>query len=105
MSVRLTNRFPEIEKELPVRVHEAILSGAHKIARDASDHAPVESGTLRDSIAAEPSHTGAEIKAAWYWFFVEFGTSHSPAKPFMIPAAEANRDNLARDVSAELKRL
>lgn len=28
----------------------------------------------------------AGVYADWFWFFGEFGTSHQPARPFMIPA-------------------
>jgi HK97 gp10 family phage protein len=30
----------------------------------------------------------AGIYGDWYWFFGEFGTSHEPARPFMIPALQ-----------------
>jgi HK97 gp10 family phage protein len=46
---------------------------------------------------------------AWYWFWVEFGTSKMKARPFMRPAFESRkRDALAvfsRDLSAGVRRL
>jgi HK97 gp10 family phage protein len=45
------------------------------------------------------------IWAAWYYFFVEFGTAHSAAKPFLIPAVEAHRETIDRLARGELDKL
>jgi HK97 gp10 family phage protein len=37
-------------------------------------------------------HNNRDVNVgAWYWRFVEFGTSKMPAKPFMVPAFEISK--------------
>ena len=44
--------------------------------------------------------------AAWYWFFVEFGTQRGvDAHPFIMPAYEAHRDDIVKGVAAALRSL
>lgn len=45
------------------------------------------------------------IYAAWYWHFVEYGTSRSVAKPFITPAVEAGTPALLAEVKASLRSL
>lgn len=62
----------------------------------------VNTGLLRRSIAVKRSKMsgnviGAEVytrmgksavNAGWYWHFIEYGTTHSPAEPFVGPSLE-----------------
>lgn len=89
MAVVLRNRIPEIMAELPIRTKELALLIAEETASAARDRAPVDTGTLRDSIEAESAAGGAAVHAVWYWFLVEFGTTFQPGNPYMIPALEA----------------
>ncbi|MCW2898567.1 MAG: hypothetical protein JWO67_832 [Streptosporangiaceae bacterium] len=62
-----------------------------KLAADVADEAqrlaPVRSGTLRDSIHVEDGPDGVQVVAsAPYAAYVELGTRHMPAEPFMVPA-------------------
>lgn len=45
------------------------------------------------------------IYAAWYWYFLEFGTVKSPPRPYMMPAVESGRAELYGLVATELRRL
>lgn len=45
------------------------------------------------------------VWAAWYWHFPEFGTAEVAARPYMMPAAEAEREGLEHRARAALRRL
>lgn len=59
---------------------------AAKVAETAKDLAPVKSGNLRESISA--TENGEVVTTANYYAEVEYGTSTTPAQPFVTPAAE-----------------
>lgn len=46
--------------------------------------------------------------AAWYWFFVEFGTSRQPGRPFLTPAFEVKKmeavDVFVRELAKQVDR-
>lgn len=102
-----SDRFPEIIAKLPELANAAVRKSAEDIAAAARTAAPVDSGDLLDSIEARQ-----ESKTAWvveakefYAPFIEYGTpphvvgglyagaKHpgTPPRPFMTPAAEAER--------------
>lgn len=58
---------------------------AMEIATLAKQLAPVDTGTLRDSITAEP---GGVFVYAPYAMFVEYGTVDTPAQPYLRPAVD-----------------
>ncbi len=72
---------------------------AQDVAVDAAAMAPVDTGQLRDSITAEADRVTTDVEYAAY---VEYGTSDTPAQPFMRPAADTVDDehalNLGRAV-------
>ncbi|NLH60632.1 MAG: hypothetical protein GX452_04435 [Ignavibacteriales bacterium] len=57
----------------------------------------------------EEAHEIAGVLEEWviagmpYASFVEFGTSRMAAKPFLVPALEANKDTIIRILSEVLK--
>lgn len=68
---------------------------AQAIANEAKVRAPVDTGNLRQNILAvqvDPLHwrTGVTNNAA-YAIYVEFGTRHMAAQPFLRPAFEVVR--------------
>lgn len=72
---------------------------AQAIAAGAKSRAPVDSGDLRDSIHVEHVDEGVYAVVAgdsdvFYGHMVENGTVRTPAHPFLVPAAEAEKDNL-----------
>lgn len=91
---------------------------AANVRNDMRRRAPKVSGTLRKAIVSKRSRgsrnsieagvyvtKGAEAKNdAFYWFFVEYGTQHSPAKPFAAPAIEAARATYKDDLAKEIDR-
>lgn len=66
------------------------------VAEDARRMAPVDTGTLRDSIDAEVSGSGTEIVVRVgsnvdYAVYVEMGTSEQSAQPYLRPAVTKKR--------------
>jgi HK97 gp10 family phage protein len=108
MPAKLTSRIPQIQASLPVRVGGAIRAGTERIEQRAKaaapDRPPLGEG-LVESIEARDGEDGYGIYAAWYWHFNEFGTTTQPARPFMLPAAEAEVDNIQAGVVAVLRKL
>ena len=112
MPTRLESRFPMIAAELLPRVREAVGEAADLVAEDARRRAPVGPGDvhLRDHISVEPKGVSGFLVLAgneetFYGHMVEFGTSHSAPRPFLLPAAEENVDAGAALVTAALRGL
>ena len=65
-------------------------------------------GTLRASIEAEPvTRQGGKsiawvIASAYYAKYMEFGTAHNAAYPFLRPAAEESRDRVADLIGVQI---
>jgi HK97 gp10 family phage protein len=106
----LKSRLPMITAQLRPRVSAAVKEAAETIAVGAKERVHVDSGDLRDSIHVE--RTGAAEYSViagdenvFYGHLEEFGTSHSPPHPFLVPAAEAGRSVAAGLVTAALRGL
>ena len=69
-------------------VREALLTTAADIVNLSKQLAPVDTGALKESISADPvSSTRVLIGSDRdYSPFVEYGTSQSPAQPYLTPA-------------------
>lgn len=107
-------------------------AGAREIQKEAQGRAPVDTGRMRDNVyikrirelvtelsegwfvgvrmgpkRRKDKATGKVTKDysndAWYWRFVEFGTRHIPARPFMRPAFEAKKEAAVEAIAAKLK--
>jgi HK97 gp10 family phage protein len=108
--VAYTSRIPQITIELAAKVDAALKAGAEAVERDAKARAPVNTGKLRAAIHTDRQGPGEYAVVAgdddvFYGHLVEFGTTYTPAHPFMIPAAEAKRQAVAASVAAALKGL
>lgn len=78
------------------------------------------SGTLRDNIVVRREKkkfqrnqaqlrigvlSGSRVEdGAWYWRFVEFGTSKQPARPFLVPAFESTKYGLSEMIKHSLRK-
>lgn len=122
MPAVLKSRFPEITTSLPLKARAAIQAGTERIAADARHRAPVshdvhhgyQPGSLRDSIEARSGSaeagvvSGTEVYgifAAWYYRFPEFGTRYFAAEPFIVPAAESGKAEVAAAVTEAMRSL
>lgn len=113
MAATLKSRLPQIAAELRPRVNEAVEAGAEIIAERARarvpDAPPQGQGLIAAIHVEDAGSSGYSVLAGdaevFYGHMVEFGTSHSAAHPFLIPAAEESREAVAGLVTAALRRL
>lgn len=114
------NRLPQIAATLPRRVQASVKAGAELIAEEARhrvpDAPPLGEG-LVDAIhveytrrkAGEGGGGGYLVVAGdedvFYGHLVEFGTVRSAPHPFLLPAAEAKREEVVGLVNAALAKL
>jgi len=106
----LRSRIPSIAAQLQARVDGALRAGAEAIEQQAKQRVPVASGDLRDAIHVEREAMGEYAVVAgddnvFYGHMVEFGTARVPARPFLVPAAEASRDTIVTAVTTVLRGL
>ena len=91
-SVRVVfNNFPAIQAGLRSKAGMVVRKAALDIEARAKTKAPVDTGALRNSIAAQkhPSKpfSWVVIVGVEYGIYQEFGTVHHGAQPFLFPAA------------------
>lgn len=99
-----TKELDRLAGKLGVNVDRALASIAEQVQGEAAVRAPVDTGALKNSIAAEK-------KSQFLWWVAdgveygihqEFGTSRMSAQPFMIPAVESVRRQVAKIIGEEL---
>lgn len=102
----LDSRLPMIAAEMLPLVETAVRSGAELIARQAK--VPVASGELRDAIHVDETEDGHMVVAGdddvFYGHLVENGTTITPPRPFLVPAAEASREEVVAGIAAALRK-
>ena len=118
---QLMLELAEIASHIEPNVVEGLDEVADKIVKDAKELCPVDTGALKRSIRKERElrslclstysigvaagghvknpRTGREVDYAAY---VEFGTSRTPAHPFMGPAVEKNNGEIRRILSKKI---
>lgn len=99
MAATLKSRLPGIAASLQPRVSAAVKEGAERIREAAQERVRVRTEELHHAIHTE--HVGPAAYAvvagdddAFYGHMLEFGTAHSPAFPFLVPAVEAEKDTV-----------
>ena len=121
MPATLKSRFPQIIAGLDPRVNAATRMGAELIAARAKARVPDAPPIGRGLVSAihvestEEAYAGAGTEGGYlvmagdqehfYGHMLEFGTVKMGAQPFLIPAAEESRAEVAGLVSAALKTL
>ncbi len=87
------NHLPKLTREMRPKAAAVVRETALNIERDAKERAPVRTGTLRRSIHTVPTgELSAEVgPSVEYGTYVELGTRKMAARPYLIPAAEAER--------------
>lgn len=100
MGATLKSRLPEIAAELRPKVSATVKKGAQLVAADAEARVPVGPPDvhLRDNFhvtrlgpAEYEVSVGDRDGGPFYAHMVEFGTTHSAPRPFLIPALEARQ--------------
>ena len=111
----LYERLSEMGRKGGVIANAALREAAEPIAEEARRRAPKISGTLRDEIKVLNVSTKQGVKGikvgikntqngpAFYSRFLEFGSSHQNAKPFLRPAFWAKRDEAKKIIIERTK--
>lgn len=84
------DNLPKLTPALNRRVEQIVEGAAFACEGQAKAFAPVDTGTLRNSIQASPESPKSWIVAVGvdYGVHQEFGTGRIPAHPYMTPATE-----------------
>lgn len=100
-------KLPEVAR---AAANKAVDESRKAVVADAKQRVPVLTGALKKSIGSRLDKRRAKATVfakAPHAHLVEFGTVHSDAKPFMMPAAEAERGNFegrARTIAQDIER-
>lgn len=95
----LENKLPPIIKGMETQARQIVAKAALDIQAHAQQAVPVDTGTLKNSIratqvggnAASGSISWRVVVGADYGMYVEWGTVHTAARPFLGPAVNAVR--------------
>lgn len=101
------NRFPVIAAALPVLTSAAVRKAALDVEAYAKTIVPVDTGALKNSITTEfeGDFSATVAPHTEYDVYVEFGTRHMSAQPYMTPAAEVVRPAFIDAMEQLLRRL
>jgi HK97 gp10 family phage protein len=99
------NRLGAIADELKRGAGAAVAKAAHDIEAQAKSRAPVDTGALRNSIAARQEAALAWIVAVGveYGIYPEFGTYKMGARPYLLPAFNTVAPSLTKALEALVK--
>lgn len=122
---RLKQRLARVPKEAKVEIRKALTIAAEQITMTQRGFAPVEDGTLRNSIRHSPMNEsggrfGVQIEAGGpattrivregqsatydYALAKEFGTEDAPAHPFFFPGYRANKKRAKARINRAIKK-
>jgi HK97 gp10 family phage protein len=116
-SAELTARLENLASRIGELSDEVLVELAERIVEDAKALCPVDTGSLKRSIRYERDPEGGVIIVAGgggvvnprtrrevdYAAYVEFGSSRSPAQPFLQPALEKNLPSLDALLSGKIE--
>lgn len=103
---KLLSQFKKLKNIDPT---PGLLASGNVLLRQSKKNAPVDTGFLRNSgdVIQNPNGTIEMIFSADYSYFVEVGTSHSKAHPYVRPAISSKRDKMivafANKIAKKLK--
>lgn len=87
-----TRRLDELRKSLDERAQELIDKTTFDVEATAKQNAPVLTGFMKNSIASVTGRLKNFVSVgAEYAIYVELGTRHRSAHPFLVPALESHR--------------
>jgi len=91
----VVHNIEQLSKDIEAGVRKAQLRAAFEIEQEAVANVPVDTGRLKGSISTQEVgdtiEVGSGVKAGSeveYAHYVEFGTQHQAAHPFLQPAVE-----------------
>lgn len=87
--VKLESRIPALAGAVKGRAKQRVHLVALTALAKAQELVPVDTGELRDSLYVAPTEDGEVIGAgAEHALFVELGTVHMAAQPYLTPAMQ-----------------
>lgn len=95
----LIGKLNRMNQMAAVRVEEQVNTSAKAIRKSARARVPVDTGDLKKTISLRRSKDrlsatiGPQKGEWWKGIFVELGTVDKPARPFMHPAWEENKND------------
>lgn len=111
-AIRQFRRAPDVARKY---IGEAIRVTEITLAQKVRTAAPRDKGALSQSIGSKTTGLRASItieegelygrRPDIYWRFVEFGTIHMPAQPFIRPQAETEQNPMISRVANAGKRM
>ncbi len=91
-------------------MQKALNAGIAPIKKEAKAQAPVKTGLLKKSIRSKQMKftdkpaVGIYVSGkAYYWYFIEHGTSKMAAAPFLRPAADSKHEEGVEKFKEKLK--
>lgn len=126
----LGERMKSLKSDMANRIARAATAAGSVVIRNAAQQSvPVDTGNLKKNIIVKRLPKGearftsehivtvrkgrltdkqktAGLKSAYYGTFVEFGTAHTPARPFLRPAYDQNKERAVEAIKDRIdKRL
>lgn len=101
----LTRKIAEMSPEMEKQIQKQIVTSAGKVRKTARLRVRKRTRKLEKAIRVKyekgklAASIGPRGKNAWYAHFVEFGTEHSAAFPFMVPSWEEERPQYIADMT------
>lgn len=94
------NFFEKYPEEIEDKIAAAIVKGCLAVEADAKRNAPVRTGNLRASITTNiispyEGEVGTNVEYAPY---LEYGTIHIAARPFLYPALKSNEEKIINEI-------
>lgn len=102
----VTNRIPEAQSAMHKAVVDQVAKSAYEVEARAKQLSPVLTGTLRRSITTQIATGGLRAvvgPSVSYGIWVEFGSRHGAAQPYMRPAAALVLPRFADQLKAILR--
>jgi len=109
ISVRvISNRIPSLPSTVKTDTSTEVKRAAFDVEALGKAKAPVRTGTLRRSITTQIDEGGMRAvvgPSVDYGIYVELGTRHMAARPYMRPAAEAVMPHYVDRIKFALRKL
>lgn len=92
--------FSRLGRDIQAELAGIVEQSGKDLAAEAARRAPVDTGALRDSIHSEMTGPleATVSDGVEYGIYQEFGTSRTPAQPWLGPAAQATAPEFVRKV-------
>ena len=108
------NNFPYMRQAMINEVQKAVKETGEEVINEARRIVPVRTGRLRASLrvgkvekqlGTDPAYFAVNLSSdAPYWGYVEYGTRHMAARPYIRPAVEWGKYYLSERVEGAIQR-